>query len=739
MRLSPERLARASAQRPWLTVLLWVVSLIIAFGLVGSLLDKALTSQFVFTNTPESQRGLDLIEVLRGEPRSTNEAIIVRSEGQDVDSEAFQDVLRGLQDELEALQPDVIRPGTLSSYHRDGNEGLVSQDRRTTIITFTMAGDFDDASENIHKVINRVDEAEVPADFQLLITGQATVGEDFNELSQEGIERGESIGLPVALLILVLVFGAVVAALVPIALALGSIILALGAAAVVGQTFALSFFVTNIIFMIGLAVGIDYSLLIVARYREERSQGREKQEAIARAGGTAGRAVLFSGMTVILALIGMILVPFNIYISLGLGAIFVVIAAVLAALTLLPAVLGLLGDRVDRLSLPFVRRAQERFDETQPGGFWDKVSHTVMARPVVSLLLAGGILVAALIPAFALKTGFAGISTLPDHVRSKQGFDILDSQFSAGNVTPVQIVLDGDISSASVQAGIAALQARMAADSEGAFGPPLPLEVSSDNSVALLSAPLAGDPSGDLAEDAVQRLRRQYIPEAFGDEVDAKVYVTGDTAYNLDFFNTANNAMLVVFPFVLGMSFILLMLAFRSIVVPLKAVLLNLLSVGATYGILVLTFQEGVGQDLGIVRQFDIIEAWIPLFLFSILFGLSMDYHVFLLSRIRERFDETGDNTNAVAFGIRSTGRLITGAALIMVVVFWGFAAGDLVGLQQVGFGLGIAILLDATIVRMVLVPASMKLLGKWNWYMPSALGWLPDLRVEPARPVRTD
>jgi RND superfamily putative drug exporter len=246
----------------------------------------------------------------------------------------------------------------------------------------------------------------------------------------------------------------------------------------------------------------------------------------------------------------------------------------------------------------------------------------------------------------------------------------------------------------------------------------------------LINIPISGDTAEKPTQDAVNRLRDTYIPAAFAGS-DAEIVVTGETAFNMDFFQAAKDGILVVFPFVLGMSFILLMLVFRSIIVPIKAILLNLLSVAATYGLLVLMFQKGVGADLGLFAEFDIIEAWIPLFLFTILFGLSMDYHVFLLSRIRERFDQTGDNTESVAFGVRATGRLITGAALIMVSVFWGFAAGDLIGLQQMGFGLGTAILIDATIVRMVLVPASMKLLGKWNWYLPSFLMWLPDLRVE--------
>ncbi len=408
-----------------------------------------------------------------------------------------------------------------------------------------------------------------------------------------------------------------------------------------------------------------------------------------------------------------------------------VIASVLASMTLLPAVLSLLGDNINRLTIPFIGRGQAGFDETSPGGFWDRVSRGVMRRPVLSLILAGGILIAAAIPAFDLRNGFAGVSTMPDGIRSKEAFLILDEKFSAGEVTPAEIVIDSDIDSPGVQAGIERLKAALATDS--AFSPPRPLEVNPARDLALLSVPVAGDTGTKENQDAIERLRDDYIPNAFG-EVPAEVFVTGETAYNMDFFSTARRAAFLVFPFVLGVSFLLLMMVFRSIIIPLKAMVLNLLSVGSAYGVLVLVFQKGVGNDLLGFQQSDIVEAWIPLFLFSILFGLSMDYHVFLLSRIRERFDQTQDNTDSVAFGIRSTGRLITGAALIMVAVFWGFAAGDLVGLQQMGFGLGIAILIDATIVRMVLVPAGMKVLGQWNWYLPGVLRWLPDLRVEAER-----
>ncbi len=723
-----ENLSRSSATRPWLVIAAWVVTLVIAIVLIASLLGGALTTQFIFTNTPESQRGLDLIEDLRGFPNSTNEVVIVRSDSLTVDDPAFQSAVESVTAGLRELGSDVIRDGTLLSFYEIGAPFLVSEDRRTTILPFAMAGDFDDATDNIKKVIEVVDETEVGADLDILITGQATVGKDFEKASQDGLLTGEIFGGPIALVILVLVFGAIVVALVPLVLALASIFVALGVAALVGQAFALSFFVPNIIFMIGLAVGIDYSLFIVSRYREERSRGQQKLDAIARTGGTASRAVLFSGIAVVIGLIGMLIVPFNVFIGLGIGAILVVIASVASSMTLLPAILSIMGNKIDLFTIPLVGGTA---DGDRSGGFWDWISHKVMRYPLISLLLAGGFLIAAAVPALDLATGFAGVSTMPDDIRSNRGFDVLDKQFPV-SFTPAQIVIEGDIRSEPVQSAIEALKVFMAGDSFQAFGIPEPLEVNEKGTVGLLTVSVAGDSAEPPAEEAVKRLREKYVPLAFGDPPLAEVAVTGETAYNIDFFDTANGAVAYVFPFVLGVSFLLLMVVFRSIVVPLKAILLNLLSVGATYGILVLTFQKGWGESLGLFTQYPIIEAWIPLFLFSVLFGLSMDYHVFLLSRIRERFDKTGDNTESVAFGIRTTGRLITGAALIMVAVFWAFSAGDVVGLQQMGFGLGVAILLDATIVRMVLVPASMKLLGGVNWYLPPLLGWLPDLRVEP-------
>ena len=356
-----------------------------------------------------------------------------------------------------------------------------------------------------------------------------------------------------------------------------------------------------------------------------------------------------------------------------------------------------------------------------------------MKRPVTSLVIGAGLLLAAAAPTFSLETGFAGVSTLPSSSGSRQGFDVLSREFAGGLSSPVEIVIDGDVTSPTVQDGIDQLKASLASD--GSFGPSV-VETNSVGDLALVSAPVNVDPASKEAVASISRVRDRYVHEAFPPGTAKQVLVGGNTAFNKDFFDMTDRYMPIVFAFVLGMSFILLMIVFRSIVVPLKAILMNLLSVGAAYGLMVLVLQKGVGAGFLGLQKVEVIEAWIPLFLFSVLFGLSMDYHVFLLTRVREHYDQTGDNTESVAYGLRTTAAIITGAALIMVAVFGGFASGTLVPFQQVGFGLAVAVLLDATIVRSVLVPASMKLLGTRNWYLPRWLKWLPNLHVEGAEPT---
>jgi RND superfamily putative drug exporter len=714
-RLSTGALARRSAQRPWLTIGAWLGAFVAAGLLVASLLGDALTTEADVTTTPESKAAELLVEErIPGSAEDPDEALVVRSTEHTVDDPAFRAYVEDLLDRAARLGAEPT-----ANYYADGDESLVSPDRDTTTVSLRLS---DDDEATVEELVDAVAQADGEEGFQAAVTGPLTVDLDFNRAAEEDLQRGEMFGIGIALLVLLVVFGAVVASLVPILLALVAIVVALGLTAAVGSSFELSFFVVNMLVMMGLAVGIDYALFVVSRYREERAKGIEKLEAITNAGSTASRAVFFSGVTVVLALIGMFLIPSTIFRSLAVGAILVVLVAVAAALTLLPAVLGLLGDRIDALKLPFGRRRPE-------GGFWTRVATAVMRRPVVSLVLSVAVLAAAAVPFAGINSGFAGVSTLPDSFESKRGYELLEEELGYGTA-PAEIVIDGEIGSPSVQAGIDRLVGRLASDE--AFGRP-ELLVNDAGDLAVMTVLFAGDATSDEAIEGVATLRDDYVPDAFAG-VHADVLVGGEAAENVDFFAITDRYLPIVIGFVLGLSFLLLALAFRSLVVPATAIVMNLLSVGAAFGLLVLVFQEGIGAGLLGFQQVETIEAWIPLFLFTVLFGLSMDYHVFLLSRIREQYDRTGDNTASIVFGVGSTARIITGAALIMVAVFGGFAAGQMVMFQQMGFGLGVAVLLDATIVRSVLVPATMRLLGDRNWYLPRRLEWLPDLRVEPAR-----
>jgi uncharacterized membrane protein YdfJ with MMPL/SSD domain len=412
--------------------------------------------------------------------------------------------------------------------------------------------------------------------------------------------------------------------------------------------------------------------------------------------------------------------------SLATGAILVGVVTVVAALTLLPALLGLLGDRINALRVPVVGRWVERGGAGE-GGFWARVARAVTARPALALALAAALLLAAAVPLFSMNIGAASEDTLPDRLESKQGLVALQRSFPAASAQPAEVVIDGPPTSPQIQAAVGRLRQELARD--GRFGG-VQVARYPNRDLTLASVGVGADPLSDEAMGAVRDLRSRIIPAAFAGE-DGNVVVGGTTAENVDFVDVMDAWLPIVFVFVLGLSLVLLTVAFRSVVVAGTAIVLNLLSVGAAYGLMVLVFQHGVGADLFGFQEVETIEAWVPLFLFAVLFGLSMDYQVFLLSRIRERFTETGDTTEAVVSAVGSTARIITGAALIIVAVFVGFAAGELVMFQQMGFGVAVALLIDATIVRSVLVPAAMTLLGKWNWYLPTWLDWLPRVQVE--------
>ncbi|MGE0228074.1 MAG: MMPL family transporter [Dehalococcoidia bacterium] len=722
--LSTRGLATVTARRPWLTLLAWVIGLG-ALATVAFSMGSVFTSEIEFTNNEEAQVAKNQLEAVRGK-EPLFEQVVVQSADLTVDDPRFETFVASLLTDLRSLEGDV-EFGT--SFYESDDPSLVSEDRHTTLVPVKLVGDIDSVGDHIDPLIETLHERNGQDGFTVVTAGFASINHTFETIAESDL-AAEQQAMPIALIVLVLVFGAVVAAIVPIVLALVAILLALALAALLSNAFPVSIFITNMIFMIGLALGIDYTLFIVERFREERRHGREKLEAIAVAGDTAGRAVLFSGLTVIISLLGMLIVPTNIFRSLGTGAIFAAVASLLICLTLLPAVLSILGDNVNRLTVPFMRERGQHLDDGT--GIWAAMSRFVMGHAVVGVVAASAFLVLLVAPYFGINLGAAGASTFPHETDAYKAFEILNTEFSVGQSIKTEIVVTADdVTSGPVAGAIQQLEARIADPSDEILPAPGPTDgPSADGKLYLISVALPGDSASDEALDALKVLRNDMVPAAFAG-VDAEVNVGGQTALNADFFAQVDRYTPIVFVFVLGLSFLLLLMVFRSIIVPVKAIIMNLLSVGAAYGMLVLIFQRGVGADLFGFQQVDTIEAWVPLFLFMILFGLSMDYHVFLLSRIRERYDHTHDNAGSVAFGLRSTANIITGAALIMIVVFGGFALGDLVMFQQFGFGLAFAVLLDATVVRLILVPSAMELLGDRNWYLPSWLHWLPDLRVE--------
>jgi RND superfamily putative drug exporter len=707
-----EKLARASAARPRRTFVFWGIAVFVALALVATSLH-GLSSQGNVVGNPESTKAKNTIA--RAFPQlvasEQQDVVVISSQRYAVDSPQFKAFA---QRGLAALRA--------TGEVKDAKVVAVSPDRHSALVSLHIKSDSGAAA--VEKAVEQANDA----DFTVGITGYHSTGYDFGKQSQTDLEKGElAFGLPAALIVLVLVFAAVVAGLVPVLMAILSIIVALGLVAIISLGFSLSVFIVNMLTGMGLALGIDYSLFVVSRYREERARGLAKDDAIARSGATASRAVLFSGSTFVVALLGMFIVPTSIMRSLALGAILVGIVSVAAALTLLPALLSVLGDRVNSWRVPYLGRNLGREDAAE-GRFWRRIVETVLRRPTLSLVLSAGAMLALASPIFGLHIGANGVSTLPSTLPSKQGYVQLQRSFPVQNPQPARIVAVGG-NAAAVHRALGELNRGL--PKSGRFGAGT-IQTSASENVALLTLPVVGDPVGGAAVSAVRDLRANVIPANFRD-IGAKVYVGGTTAENVDYFDAVTNPTPYVIVFVLGLSFILLTVAFRSIVVALVSVLLNLLSVGAAYGLLTLVFLDGHGASLFGFQHTHVIDAWVPLFLFSVLFGLSMDYQVFLMSRIKERYDQTGSTRDAVVGGVATTARIITGAALIIVVVFAGFAAGKLVMFQQMGFGVAVALLLDATVIRSVVLPSTLVLLDRLSWYLPSWLDWLPHVEVESA------
>ena len=718
-----ERLARASATHPWRTITAWLALVVVAVASMGALLSSGITSNTEFRGTkPESVIGQKLIEDRLTGPERMTDFVIVRSATRKASDPAFRSYVEGIASRISDLGPAVVQ--NVTTLYTTHDATLRSRDGHATLIPVVMAGDQDTAMKNVAR-LHAVVLASAGPGFTLAQTGDASLNQMITQVAKSDLERAEIFGVPAALVVLVIVFGALVAAGLPLLL---SIVLALTITGLIGQIYPMNTFVLNILTMMGLAVGIDYTLFVISRYREERARGLAKVDAIAATGATANRAIFFSGMTVFLAMLGMVIVPLDVTISMGLGVMLVVFTTLLTTLMLLPALLGLLGDRVNALRVPvFGRLAMNR--ARGRSGLFERLAHSIMRRPVVWLTVAVVALLVLAAPVLAMKTGNTNMTAryLPADQYSKQGWDLLGREFSLGKANPLQIVIDGPAAAPGVKHGVARLEAALRSD--GRFGPAQTV-VDKAGDLTLVTTSLTGDPAGDATQALVKHVRTAFVPAAFAG-APAKVYVSGNTAFVVDYLAFFHRWLPIALTVALSLSFVLLLVAFRSIVIPAKAIAMNLLSVGASYGLMVLVFQKGVGAHLLGLTRVDTIEAWVPLFLFSLLFGLSMDYQVFLLSRIKERFDHTGDTREAVAYGVGRTASIITGAAAIMVCVFAGMAGGQLVMFQQMGFGLAVAVLIDATVVRTIIVPAAMELLGDWNWYLPRWLEWLPNVSVE--------
>jgi uncharacterized membrane protein YdfJ with MMPL/SSD domain len=672
-----ETLARRAAAHPRLTLAVWAVVVLVSIGLIATQLH-GLTTTSTVSGKPSSAKAADLFA--RGFPspsasHAVSDVVVVHSGRYMVDAPPYRAFVARLIASIRATGGIVTARSYLT-----GN-APVSSDRHATLVELLISSD-DDAKPVVKAV-----QKSGGGTFTAAITGDHSVANDFNTLSQRDLEHGElEFGLPAALVVLILVFASIVGGLVPLLMAILSIVVGLGLIAMLSLEFSLSIFIVNMLIGMGLALGIDYSLFVVSRYGEERNRGLLTEAAISRAGATASRAVLFSGSTFVVALFGMLIVPTSIMRSLAAGAIIVGIVSVAAALTLLPALLALFGDRVNSLPVPYLGRNLERGDAAE-GRVWRRIVDAVLRRPVLSLTLSAGAMIALAVPTVFVVAQAGGAST-------PRRFAVLKRDLAG-----------------SPHFGPATV-------SQGRDG------------IVALRAPVVGDAVGGAAVTAVRDLKHRRIPAAFAGST-ARVYVGGKTAEAAEYYDAVTNPTPYVLAFVLGLSFILLTVAFRSIVVAAVSILLNLLSVGAAYGLLTLVFLDGHGASFFGFEHVPVIDAWVPLFLFSVLFALSMDYQVFLMSRIRERYDQTGSTREAVASGVASTARIITGAALIIVVVFAGFARGRLVMFQQMGFGVAVALLLDATVIRSIVLPSMMSLIGDRAWYLPRWLDWLPHVEVE--------
>jgi RND superfamily putative drug exporter len=711
------RLTHTVIRLRWLVVGAWVVVLVLSLG-ASQGLGELLTNRFTLPGT-DTRRAEQILEERFG----------VRSNG------AFIVVVQAPEG-VGPLLPQVRQSAERAAAAVDtGHVESVLQVSPTvasaTIATALEQVEAKPFTDDVRAALGAIPGAEV------LVTGQPAIETDLEPVQDEDLKRGELyVAVPIALCILVAVFGTA-AFLIPFALAFASIFTTLGVVWIFAQGMELSTYVTNLVQLIGLGVAVDYSLLVVQRYREERRAGRSREDAVVRTMETAGRAVVFSGTAVGIGLALLIAMPLPFIRGFGVAGLLIPIVSVVAAVTLLPALLYMAGDRLDRVRLVpraiVVRRADTEH------GFWVGIVRAIMRRPALFATVSTALLVAAAVPAFSLEVGPGTNQGVPQTLESTRALVVLGEAAGEGATAPTELVIDtgrpGGADDPGVVRAIERLRAGLEADAETVrvlTGDAAPF-VDSERRVRRVQHAGASEYGTPAAMEFVERLRDQLVPAARFPE-GVRVLAGGGPASSVDFLDLTFGSFPWLVLAVLALTYVLLLRAFRSLLLPLKAIVLNLLSIGSAYGLLVVCFKWGAGDAIGL-QSYDQIEGWIPVFLFAMLFGLSMDYEVFLVSRMREEWDRDGSNERAVAEGLAKTGRIVTAAGLIMIAAFSGFMVGRVLGLQQFGFGLAVAIAVDVTIVRVVLLPSAMALFGRWNWWLPDGVARLVRVRPSPLAP----
>jgi RND superfamily putative drug exporter len=718
------RMGRWSADH-WKTATFgWLAFVVLAFMVGG-----AVGTQLIDSNTSgpgESGRADRMLDA--GFEQPAGESILVQSDSETASDPAFRVAIEDVVTRVSAVE--VVQ--NVRSPLEPANKGQISEDGHSALVDLEIRGDKDEAADKIVPVLDQVEEAQ-QAHPELFIGefGDASAEHAVGTVFAEDLERAGLFSLPITLIILVVAFGALVAAGIPLLLALTAVIATFGLVALPSQLMPVAEEAAALVLLVGLAVGVDYSMFYLKREREERAAGRSERDALEIAAATAGRSVLISGLTVMLAMAGMFLTADAMFASFAIATIMVVGLAMLGSLTVLPAVLSRLGDNVDRVKVPLVGRLRREDGE---GRIWGAIIDRVLRRPVLSALLAGGLLVALALPALQLRMVTPGTDTYPQDLPLIQTYNRMQPAFP-GAALPATVVVEApNVNAPAVRDSIAEL--RRQALASGTMHEPITVAVNDAATVAAISVPVEGNGTDDESIAALGTLRKEIVPETVGGLPDTEAAVTGLGAQWQDSSSWMKSTLPPVVAFVLLFAFALMLVAFRSLVIAAKAIALNLLSVAAAYGVLVLVFQHGVGSNLLGVGKSDGIEPVVPLLLFVLLFGLSMDYHVLMLSRIRETYYRGADMDEAISRGIKTTAGVITSAAIVMVAVFSIFGVLSLLFFKQFGVGLAAAVLIDATIVRAVLLPATMKLLGDWNWYLPSWLQWLPTLEEREPEPA---